>query len=97
MVAAVFDMLARRTKRMTTMRYLCLIYLDEKQLAAMPEAEMSALNARHLAYNEELLDSGHFAVEDSLEEISAHIKRYYDERVGGRASTGTVAQVVSAR
>ena len=30
------------------MRYLCLIYLDEKQLAAMPESEMNKLNARHL-------------------------------------------------
>lgn len=36
------------------MRYLCLIYLDEKPLAAMPQAEMDALNARHLALNEDL-------------------------------------------
>ena len=40
------------------MRYLCLIYLDEKQLGAMPEPEVSALNARHLAFNDALLDSG---------------------------------------
>ena len=26
------------------MKYLCLIYLDEKQLAAMPEPEMGQLN-----------------------------------------------------
>ena len=49
------------------MRYLCLIYLDEKQLAAMPEGEMSALNARHLEFNEALLDSGHFVEAEALE------------------------------
>jgi hypothetical protein len=49
-----------------TMRYLCLIYLDEKQLAAMPQAEMDALNARHLALNEDLLKSGHFIEAEAL-------------------------------
>ena len=28
------------------MRYLCLIYMDEDELAAMPEPQMSALNER---------------------------------------------------
>ena len=31
------------------MKYLFLIYLDEKQLAAMPQSEVNALNARHTA------------------------------------------------
>lgn len=53
------------------MRYLCLIYLDEERLAAMPEAEMSALNARHLAYNEELLDGGRFIEAEALEPPAA--------------------------
>ena len=48
------------------MRYLCLIYLDEKQLAAMPQAEMDDLNARHLALNEDLLQSGHFVEAEAL-------------------------------
>ena len=48
------------------MRYLCLIYLDEKQLAAMPQAEMDALNERHLALNEDLLKSGHFVEAEAL-------------------------------
>ena len=48
------------------MRYLCLIYLDEKQLAAMPQKEMDALNARHLELNEELLKSGHFIEAEAL-------------------------------
>ena len=30
-----------------------------------------------------MLDSGHFAVEDSLDVITAHIKRFYDDRVNG--------------
>jgi hypothetical protein len=53
------------------MRYLCLIYLDEKQLAAMPETEMSALNKRHLEFNEGLLDSGHFIEAEALGSPSA--------------------------
>ena len=53
------------------MRYLCLIHLDENQLAAMPEPEMSALNARHLAFNDGLLDSGHFIEAEALQPPSA--------------------------
>src|ERR687891_712092 len=46
-------------------------------LRDLPEAELH------------MLDSGHFAVEDLLEEIAAHIKRFYDERVNGfRMSMG---------
>ena len=67
MVAAVYDLLSRRARTVSRMRYLCLIYLDEKQLAAMPEREMSALNARHLAYNEELLAGGRFIEAEALE------------------------------
>jgi hypothetical protein len=67
MVAAVFDMLARTTRRRMPMRYLCLIYLDDKVLAALPEAEMNDLNARHLAYNEELLERGRFIEAEALE------------------------------
>lgn len=53
------------------MRYLCLIYHDEKELGAMPEAEMSALNARHLAFNEEILSSGHFIEAEALQPAAA--------------------------
>ena len=49
------------------MKYLCLIYLDEKQLEAMPESEMGRLNARHLELNEDLLRSGHFIEAEALE------------------------------
>ena len=53
------------------MRYLCLIYLDEQKLAAMPEPEMGALNARHLAFNDGLVDSGHFVEAEALQPASA--------------------------
>jgi hypothetical protein len=49
------------------MKYLCLIYLDEQQLAAMPEKEMSTLNARHLEFNEGLLAGGQFIEAEALE------------------------------
>ena len=48
------------------MRYLCLIYLDEKQLAGMPQTDVDALNAKHLALNEELLKSGQFVEAEAL-------------------------------
>jgi hypothetical protein len=53
------------------MRYLCLIYLDEGELAAMPERDMSALNARHLAFNDEILGSGHFIEAEALQPAAA--------------------------
>jgi hypothetical protein len=53
------------------MRYLCLIYADEKELAALPEREMSALNARHLEFNDGLLDSGHFIEAEALQPSAA--------------------------
>ncbi|HLX23559.1 MAG TPA: YciI family protein [Usitatibacter sp.] len=48
------------------MRYLCLIYLDEKRTQSLPEAEVNALNARHLELNEQLLKSGHFIEAEAL-------------------------------
>jgi hypothetical protein len=53
------------------MKYLCLIYLDEKMLSAMPELEMSALNARHLQFNDGLLDQGHFIEAEALQPAAA--------------------------
>jgi hypothetical protein len=53
------------------MRYLCLIYLDEQQLAAMPEGPMSALNARHLEFNDGLLTGGQFIEAEALEPAGA--------------------------
>jgi hypothetical protein len=53
------------------LRYLCLIYHDESVLSALPQQEMSALNGRHLQYNEELLDRGHFIEAEALQPSGA--------------------------
>jgi hypothetical protein len=49
------------------MRYLCLIHLDEAEMAAMPAHEMDALNAGHLDLNNELRASGHFIEAEALQ------------------------------
>jgi hypothetical protein len=48
------------------MKYLCLIYLDEKQMDAMPAPEMNALNIEHLDLNDDLRTSGHFVEAEAL-------------------------------
>jgi hypothetical protein len=48
-------------------KYLILIHLDEKELYALPEAEMSALNARHLEFNNRLRNSGNWIEAEALE------------------------------
>ena len=53
------------------MRYLCLIYLDEAQHSGMPEAQMNALNAKHLEFNDELEASGQFIEAEALETVAA--------------------------
>ena len=53
------------------MKYLCLIYLDEQMMDAMPGAEMDALNARHLDLNDQLRASGHFIEAEALEPARA--------------------------
>jgi hypothetical protein len=53
------------------MRYLCLIYLNEKEMDALPAAEMDRLNAAHLDLNEALRKSGHFIEAEALEPAAA--------------------------
>ncbi|HEX8275658.1 MAG TPA: YciI family protein [Longimicrobiaceae bacterium] len=49
------------------MKYLCLIYLDEAAMGALPAHEMDALNAGHLDLNDELRRSGHLVEAEALE------------------------------
>jgi hypothetical protein len=49
------------------MKYLCLIYLDENRMAALPWEEMRQLNVGHLALNDRLRASGHLIAADALE------------------------------
>jgi hypothetical protein len=54
------------TRELMTMRYLCLIYLDEKKMDAMPTSDMDELNAAHLDFNDRLRASGHFIEAEAL-------------------------------
>lgn len=52
------------------MKYLCLIYYDEKELDNMPETERSALYAEAYAYYDELVQSGYGLAGDPLESVN---------------------------
>jgi hypothetical protein len=52
-------------------KYLCLIYTDEKQLAAMPKPEWDAWIDEHLVYDDAIRQSGHFIAAELLESIQA--------------------------
>jgi hypothetical protein len=54
-----------------TMRYLCLIYLEETKLKALSESEYDALVADSLAYDDELRRSGHYVVSDALQPVES--------------------------
>jgi hypothetical protein len=51
------------------MRYLCLIYNDEKTLAAMPKAEYETFAAGHMAVDEELQKSRHYIASEALQSV----------------------------
>jgi hypothetical protein len=49
------------------MKYLCLVYLDEKKLDALSGSESQALDDESLAYVEMLRKGGHFVAADALQ------------------------------
>jgi hypothetical protein len=51
-------------------RYLCLIYWNEHELATLPADELNALNAAHLDFNDELRRSGHLVEAEALQPSS---------------------------
>lgn len=53
------------------MRYLCLIYWNEHQLATLPADELNRLNAAHLDFNDELRASGQLVEAEALQPSSA--------------------------
>jgi hypothetical protein len=66
-----------------TMKYLCLIFVDEKKLAALSSADAQALNNDSLAYDRYLRQNGHFIAAQALEFVkSAATVR----RQGGKVS-----------
>jgi hypothetical protein len=53
--------------RRTSMRYLCLFYIEENKISALPKSEFDALVDEHAAYDEELRRSGHFITSAPLQ------------------------------
>ena len=51
------------------MRYLCLVYLVEEEMAAMSEGESQACTDESLAYDEALRRSGHLVMAHALERV----------------------------
>ena len=51
------------------MRYVCLVYVDERKLDALSPREMHALVAESLAYDDELRRSGHFVIASALRRV----------------------------
>lgn len=51
------------------MKYLCLVFNEEKKLEAMSKSEWDALVAEHLAYDEVLRKSGHFIAAEALQPV----------------------------
>jgi hypothetical protein len=49
------------------MKYMCLVYDDEKKLNAMSKSEWDAFVAEHLAFDEEIHKSGHRLVSEGLQ------------------------------
>ena len=53
------------------MKYVCLIYYDEKKLDAMPKSELDALIDEAYAYWDELERNGHGIAHDALQPVQA--------------------------
>lgn len=51
------------------MRYLCLVYVDEKELEALTSRESDALAAESRAYEEGIRTTGHFVMAHTLQSI----------------------------
>ncbi len=48
------------------MRYLCLIYDDEREWAKLPAAELDEVKAEYVAFTEQLQQSGHLVTDETL-------------------------------
>jgi hypothetical protein len=53
------------------MKYLCLVYYEEKKLEALSKSEFDALVAEALAYDEALRQSGHLVAAQALQSVQA--------------------------
>jgi hypothetical protein len=55
------------------MKYLCLVYYDEKTLDAMPRDEFAAFSEEHVALDEDLKQSGHSIVAEALQPVQTAV------------------------
>lgn len=53
------------------MKYLCLVYGEEKVLDALSKGDMELLVDESLAYDEVLRKSGHYLVSEALQHVAA--------------------------
>jgi hypothetical protein len=61
------------TTQEDAMKYLCMVFFDEKKLDALSKSEFDALTAESLAYNEVLQKGGHFIAAQALQPVHAAI------------------------
>ena len=65
------------------MRYLCLIYDDEKKVATMPENESNAFMGEYFAFTEDIKKSGHYIGGEALQPVeTATTVRVRNGKVG---------------
>jgi hypothetical protein len=53
------------------MKYLCLIYDEEKKIAAMPKSESDAFMGEYFQFTEEIKKQGHYLGGEALEPVSS--------------------------
>ena len=53
------------------MRYLCLIYHEEKKFQAMTKSELDALMGEYFTFTREIRDSGHYVNGNDLQPVRA--------------------------
>jgi hypothetical protein len=51
------------------MRYLCIVYNDDKKLDAMSKSEFDGLVTEHLAYDEEMRQNGQYVTSAALQPV----------------------------
>jgi hypothetical protein len=51
------------------MKYVCLVYLEERKLDALSRSEYDALVSEARAYDEALRQSGHYIASDALQSV----------------------------
>jgi hypothetical protein len=53
------------------MKYLCMVFCDEKKLGALSSAESQALDDESLAYDQSLREGGHLVAAQALQSVQA--------------------------